>query len=77
MKRLEFAFVRACRCSFVIRIDGKEAFVSNHNLMVMMQNPTVEYKIKDVVDPHGNHRLWVWIKEATWTSGIDFRNFRH
>jgi hypothetical protein len=76
--KLPFEIIRACRCSFVVDVNGRNCFISNQNLLAFMQNPNVEWRTTERRDARGIEMCWIEVREANWTLGLKipllFRN---
>ena len=68
---LPFEIERACRCSFVVHLNnGERAFISNDNLLYLMQNPNARYEIVDRLDRSGSAQHWIMVAKVVWTFGF-------
>jgi hypothetical protein len=75
--KLPFEVERACRCSFVVRLEnGEKAFITNENLWTLMQNPVSLIKIVEKTDPRtGAIQKWILIGKFEWTFGFKKKPF--
>lgn len=69
---LPFEIERACRCSFVVRLNnGDHAFISNANLLAFLRDPYTQYEIiprKDV--RRGTETNWIAIHVCSLDFGF-------
>ena len=72
--KLPFLILRACRCSFEVEFpDGTCAFITNHNLLRIMNNEADAYAIIEKVTGDTVCPLvtkWVVIRVSVWTDGV-------
>ena len=68
---LPFEVERACRCSFVVRLEnGEHAFISNENLLRVMQNPTIPMNFVKKMHRNGTEQTWIVVCKMEWTLGF-------
>ena len=68
---LPFEIERACRCSFVVRLNnGEHAFISNANLLAFMNNPHTLYEIIPRRDSRGVELNWIAIHVCSLDLGF-------
>ena len=73
---LPFEVERACRCSFVVRLEnGEHAFISNENLLRVMQNPTIPMKFVKKMNRNGIEQTWIMVCKMEWTLGFKISMF--
>ena len=73
---LPFEIERACRCSFVVRIDnGEPVFITNENLLYMMEHPDANFQIVERCNSHGFDSKWIEVAKTEWTLGFKNRIF--
>ena len=72
-----FKLVRACRCSFAVRFEnGEHAYISNQNLLYLMQHPDASFVTVERRDSrNGMITKWVMIEQVVWTFGFKTRLF--
>lgn len=75
--KLSFEVERACRCSFVVRLEnGEQAFISNHNLLTLMREPNTPFHTIERMDSRTRMiRKWIVVLESNWTLGFKTRMF--
>lgn len=68
---LPFEIERACRCSFVVRLNnGDRAFISNANLLAFMNNPQTQYELVCRRDSRGIESNWIAIHVCSLDLGF-------
>ena len=74
---LPFEVERACRCSFVVRLEnGERAFISNQNLFTLIRAPWTPFQVMKRTDHRtGIEQAWIMIQESKWTFGFKTRLF--
>lgn len=76
--KLPFTIEGANRCSFTVEINGRRAFISNHNLLAIMESPNIEWRVIERRGQRGQDFPWIEVREVNWTLGLKlpplFRN---
>ena len=69
---LPFEVERACRCSFVVRLENEHhAFISNENLWTLMQNPGTPFQVIMRMDPRSCiEKPWIVVLKTEWALGF-------
>lgn len=71
---LPFMISRACRCSFEVIMDnGKTAYISNENLLTLMNRPCTEMMTVDRTTRDGIVQTWIVVAKTEWTFGFKKR----
>ena len=69
--QLPFEVERACRCSFVVRLENEQrAFISNENLLTIMMNPNTPMKFIKKMNRNGTEQTWIIVCKTEWTLGF-------
>lgn len=69
---LPFEVERACRCSFLVRLnDGQLAYISNANMLMLANHPETPFQVMMRMDPKTHiERPWIVVARTEWTLGF-------